>query len=423
MSRSPFYGRALSAAALASVLAPTARAAEPASPAAPAAVPAAPAPAADVSEAEEMKFTAPAPAETAVPAAPGRARTMEEVAASSELSIRAVHWRYSLNFFGDVSLSLGKPNADHLLGFALGDQDILIRGELGSNFVATTEFAMEPGDDGVGVDIERYNVRWQTPTFYLEAGRAHTQLGYWNNAYHHGRWLQLTIQRPRWVAFEDDDGVLPVHWIGVNAGGKIPVGTGHLDLSVSIGNGRGNIVDDVRTTHDYQNMKAVHASAEFVGLFKTDLRFGVSAVFDRILANSARVLVPNDDIGEMIGGVHVAYPSVPLIFIAEAYTIVHSAINHRWATFGGFGLLGYAFGRVTPYVELESFNSQGGPDPFFVQDPALVTPSGFDTFEGIGGVRIDLSDWTALKAEYRQLRFLDDGRTIYEGIVNWSWGY
>ena len=60
-----------------------------------------------------------------------RPRTMEEVAGASvqELAFRSVRWRYSLNFFGDVSMSGGKPSeGEHAFGFGLGGQDVLIRG-------------------------------------------------------------------------------------------------------------------------------------------------------------------------------------------------------------------------------------------------------------------------------------------------------
>ena len=52
-----------------------------------------------------------------------------------------------------------------------------------------------------------------------------------------------------------------------------------------------------------------------------------------------------------------------------------------------------------------------------------VVVDSFDSLKGIVGVRIDLTDWTALKAEYRQTREDDKNRTIYEGLLNWSWGF
>ena len=388
---------------------------------------------------------APAPGAAFVPAAPeppppveeagstfhasGRAQTMDEVAAglTAELSIRNVRSRYTLNFFGDTSLSMGKPTApDHFLGFGIGAQDVLIKGELGKHLAALTEFAVESGDAGFGIDVERFNVRWQSGPIYIEAGRSHTALGYWNNAYHHGRWLQLAIARPRWVAFEDSGGLLPVHWVGVTSGAKLNVGAGTLNLIASIGNGRGKIVDDVRNTGDYQSLKAIQLGAEYVGLHWPDLRIGVAGILDRIPAQATgdRPALPDQRIDEMIGSAHVAYASVPLLLVAESYLVVHRAAAQQWSTYGGFLLVGYSFGQFTPYLEVERIASRGGADPFFVPNPTAPGVPSFDTFNGIAGLRIDLSDWTALKAEYRHTRYLDSSSTtLQEFVLNWSWGF
>lgn len=108
--------------------------------------------------------------------------------------------------------------------------------------------------------------------------------------------------------------------------------------------------------------------------------------------------------------------------IVEAYVVDHRQASREWATYGGFGLLGYSFGIATPYVRLERVASRGGMDPFFMPDPTLAMAS-FDTIEGIAGLRVDISNWSALKAEYRQTRVLDRRTTSREGIVNWSWGF
>ena len=395
----------------------------------------------ETEEPTEMKFgrgapAAPGAASPAVPEpgpegtrAPRRARTMEDVAESSvgELSIRSTRWRYSLNFFGDISLSAGSPaDVDHKLGFSLGAQDVLIRGELNNNIVASTELALEPSNEGVTVDVERFNVRWQSAGWFAEAGRTHTAFGYWNNAYHHGRWLQPTIARPRWVAFEDDGGILPVHWVGAGVGARLPMGDTTLNLMATVGNGRGRIVDDVRNAGDYQAMKAFHASAELVGIGRPELRIGVAGIFDRIQGWELRAPpLANVAIDELIGSAHVAYVNVPLLLIVETYAVAHLALGHQWTTYGGFALVGYAFGRVTPYLEVERIGSRGGADPFLtIADlGGTMGTASFDTIEGIGGVRLDITDWTAIKAEYRQTRARDQNTTVYEGVVNWSWGF
>ncbi len=381
----------------------------------------------------EMKFGRSSP--PAAPPSPGpapleperhvRPRTMEEVAGSSiqELTIRNVRWRYSLNFFGDVSLSGGKPDGgEHAFGFGLGGQDVLIRGELSENIVATTEMAFETAEDGsIGVDLERFNVRWQSSRYFVEAGRTHTNFGYWTNAYHHGRWLQPTIERPRWVAFEDDGGILPVHWVGAGGGLRVPVGDATVNVQGTVGNGRGRIVDDVRNNHDYQNMKSFHASFEVVGIGRPELRAGVAGIYGTIQGQPDRP-VPND-ITEVIGAAHVAYVNVPLLFIAEGYDVAHLALGHQWTTYGGFILLGYAIGRFTPYAEVERIASKGGQDPFFIPDPMAADLPTFDSLEGLLGLRFDITDWTALKVEYRQTKAWDIHLTQYEGVLNWSWGF
>ena len=48
----------------------------------------------------------------------------------------------------------------------------------------------------------------------LEVGRFHTDIGYWNTAFHHGLWLQIPVERPHVLRFEDDGGLVPVHWVG-----------------------------------------------------------------------------------------------------------------------------------------------------------------------------------------------------------------
>jgi hypothetical protein len=237
-------------------------------------------------------------------------------------------------------------------------------------------------------------------------------------------WLQPTIERPRWVAFEDDGGLLPVHWVGLNLGARARLGGASLNLVLSVGNGRGKMVDDVRNNTDYQDAKALHGSLELVGIHWPELRAGVSAVFDRIPAQpvDVRPLLPDQPIDELIAGAHVAYGGVPLIVIVESYLVTHTAAGQRWTTMGGFALVGYQIGRVTPYGEVERFASRGGADPFFIHHVAPDAPS-FDTLEVIAGVRVDLSDWTALKAEYRQTRYTVTATDVREGVLNWSWGF
>jgi hypothetical protein len=353
---------------------------------------------------------------------------MEDVALSSlqELHFGHAKARYSLNFFGDVSFAAFSPTGpERQPTFSLGAQNFLLRGELGGHLIATTEFAIEFGEEGVaGVDLERLHVRWQEEHFFVEAGRWHTDFGYWNDAYHHGRWLQPTIERPRWVRFEDDGGLLPVHWVGLGGGASADLGAGKLRTTLSVGNGRGKIVDDVRNESDYLARKSLQATAEYIGLGLPDLRAGVSGIYGRIPPQPVEVrpALPNRPIDEWIGSVHVAYPSVPVLFIAEGYLIEHRANGHAWRTYGGFVLVGYSFGILTPYVELSRILSAGGVDPFFIPDPTAAQVASLDVLDLIPGLRLDLSDWSALKLEYQYSHLRPQG-IRHAVILNWSWGF
>src|SRR5262249_25602047 len=154
-------------------------------------------------------------------------------------------------------------------------------------------------------------------------------------------------------------------------------------------------------------------------------------MYDRIKGQPAvdatmvpvRPALPDVAIDEFIGGGHVAYPSGPLLLIAEGDGVGPKNAPHKWPRSGGFGLFGYYFRPPPPYLEIERIASSGpGPDPFFVPDPSQPGAS-LDTVGAIVGARFDLSDWTALKAEYRNTKSLDRDQVVQEGVLNWSWGF
>jgi hypothetical protein len=381
--------------------------------------------------------TAPPPAaeegsEIVFHAAP-RAPDMAALTATSmqQVHVGSTKARYAMNIFGDVDFSVGTESGTHP-SFALGTLSFLITGELEKHFVSTAEFAFEYDDvtNEVGVDIERLHVGYLGEHFFVYAGRVHTAFGYWNNAYHHGKWLQPNMERPRWVAFEDEGGLLPIHTVGLSAGTNVDAGPGQLRIIASVSNARGNVVDNIRNTFDYQNGKAVHAQLEYVGLGLPELRAGVAGMYDHIVGRPAtstdgsatRPARPDTGIDEYILSAHIAYPSYPLLFIAEGYYVMHHVPDHLFSTYGGFATLGRAFGVITPYVRGEWIGTSGGSDPFFVPDPTAPGAARFDQVDGLVGIRWDLTDWTALRVEYRATKIAHDDVT-HLGVVQWSWGF
>jgi len=428
--------------------------APPAPPLAPAtAAPVAPAPSAPAPVAPNPGAAAPSsppvapqaapgrpPGDAAAPAPPGedlemhftatRPLDMETLAERSSLETRVAgaKVRYSLNFFGDFYANVvGGKEQTTKSSFGVGSFSFLFLAELGKGFKAPAEPAIEFSEDNTpGIDLERMHLRYTTNGFWVEAGRSHVDLGYWNVAYHHGKWLQPTIDRPRIVRFEDDSGLLPIHWVGVQVGYTLPISSQmSLTTSASVGNGRGAVVDDVQSGVDKRPEKQGYGKMELKGLGHRDLRIGVSGVYGHISSQDATVrpALPDTALTETIGNAYIAFPSDPVFAVAEAYTISHGGPTRSWETYAAFVVLGYSIPPVMPYVKLERIVMTNGLDPFFVPDPTKGVPPSLDVYEGTLGARIDVSTWSAVKVEYRLSRLLtDQWITGHEGIAAWQFG-
>lgn len=375
---------------------------------------------------------------------------MQQFAESSqqELTVAGAKTRYALNLFGDVqfgaaSRSEGARRPDP--SFAVGVFDMLFTANLEKNFSMTSEFSVRYEPNTPLAELERLHLRWKpNKYFFVEVGRFHTDLGFWNVAYHHGRYLQLTVDRPRTIALHG--GLLPAHWVGAQTGLSAKVGGGTINLVGSVGTAREKQgAGGHTTTHGsaFTGVNAVHAKLEAQGYLHRDFRFGVSGVYDRIPQEEAftRPGLPDQSIDEKVGNAYIAFPSVPFLFLSEAYIIQHElnssaradVAGSKWRTFGAFALLGYQIGRFTPYVRGEYINSQVGAfffDPFYIPEPKSSGPFpvALDLKEIVGGTRIDVSDWCSVKLEYQFTAGVGTRRPelpqpgIHTGIASWSFG-
>jgi hypothetical protein len=336
--------------------------------------------------------------------------------------------------------SLRKPDP----AFAVGVFDMLFTANLEKSLSMTSEFTARYEPNAPLAELERLHLRWRpSKHFFLEVGRFHTDLGYWNVAYHHGRYLQLSVDRPRTIALHG--GLLPVHWIGAQTGVSVGIGPGTINLIGSVGTAREKIGTVGHSLHgsNFTAINGVHGKLDFSGFLHRDLHFGVSAVYDRIPGEPAFVRpgLPDQSIDEKVGNAYIALPSVPVIFIAEAYGIEHSLnssarpenVGSKWRTFGAFAMLGYQIGRFTPYIRGEYIGSEVGAyifDPYYHPEPKST--DGFkvslDAKEGIVGTRIDPSDWCSIKLEYRVLGGIGTRvaelptPVIHTAVASWSFG-
>ena len=163
----------------------------------------------------------------------------------------------NLNAYGDVDYVVAKQTATPVTNsfqsprlelFLTATQDRLA-------FLAETMFEVDNNE--FGVDIERVEVAYIfAEWFRVRAGRFHTAIGYYNDAYHHGRYFQTTVDRPEMVRFEDEGGLIPAHSVGLHADGRVPIGAaGSLRYDVDLANGRGRVPSEVgRLAADYRGI-------------------------------------------------------------------------------------------------------------------------------------------------------------------------
>lgn len=351
---------------------------------------------------------------------------MDEPEAMDDLQISAARIKLSLNMFGDGSYVLSRQaNGDLHQEFVLGALGLLARGELSPSLTAGMELVFEVDQDGATIaDLERLYLSWKIARIDVQAGRLHTPLGTWNDQYHHGLWLQLPVERPYVLRFEDDGGFLPIHWIGGLVTGHFDLGTSmRLHVTGGVGNGRGRIEDEILVGGDIDEDKSVILKVELEQPGERHWRLGASGVFDVIAAQPAdvRPSLPDQDIFELVGNAFVSYRGGQLTLLSEGYVVDHAAADRAWVSADAFALAGYSIGSFTPYVLVEWIDTFGGSDPFFVPDP-MSAPLPTALVEGLAGVRIDLSTWAALKGELRVTRFTDAGITTQGVTLNWAFG-
>ena len=119
--------------------------------------------------------------------------------------------------------------------------DIFMNARLGQNITFLSETAFESNNSNqLGVDVERLLIKYDFgDDLNIQVGRFHTSIGYWNDTYHHGEWLNTAISKPFAVNFEDSGGIIPAHLVGISFAGLRNFGDFEVDWSFQFGNGRG----------------------------------------------------------------------------------------------------------------------------------------------------------------------------------------
>jgi hypothetical protein len=321
----------------------------------------------------------PAPLQTPPPPSP---------APDPHTSMEPEPTRMQLRGFADMRFRASNES-DVPSTFSVGQLDLFMTSQLASDLNLVGEVVFEANDQNqYSVDVERLLLQFSPSDYFdIGIGRYHTAIGFYNNAYHHGAWFQTALGRPRLFEFEDDEGILPVHGVGITARGRVPSGRLGLHWIAEVGNGRRyGDAEAVQVVQDDSRYKAVNVGfllrPEWVPGFQT----GLSVYHDKPASAAGRI-------NQTITAAHVVYQGGVYEQLNEVVIIRDTPAGGgaTSTTTGVYTQLSRRFGRLSPYVRYEHLD-MAQDDPLFGALGSISGPS--------LGVRYDFRDLAALKVQW-----------------------
>ena len=322
---------------------------------------------------------------------PGLARAQSE-------ETEAVPSRPVLTFRGFADVDFGAPwgqASEDNNAFTLGQIDLYVTSRLTNSIGVLAETVLELDEQQeLAVDVERIQItyRW-SDAFRLAAGRGHTALGYWNETFHHGLLLQPTVDRPEGLKFEDDGGLLPVHFVGAELAGRAARESWDLGYVLYVANGRGPQATVVQGAADANSSKAVGGKLSLSHQGPRSFTFGGIASRDRIPANPLAGTGASE-LDETILGAHFAFSSRHAELLSEYFHIRHvqRTDGQLFTHEAGYAIGVLNTGSFHPYAGIDWTRVAVG-DPFYGPGYSSLT-------RVLVGLRWDLASFNALKLEY-----------------------
>lgn len=340
---------------------------------------------------------------------------------------------FEIRGFGDVNLrkSTLPESLDHNGSFAVGDQiDFFVSMLLTDRIDFLAEMILSEPEE---IDIpQRFHVGYIfSERLTVRIGRFHNPLGYWNPIFHHGTFTHTTIERPAFLEFEYEDGILPVHMVGIWTSGSVTPGPLIIEYDFSIANGSmidhidptsgtGGELDPMTFAGDNSRNKAVSFRLQVAPQPLSGLKimgFGNISTVEGFNSESLLVL----KVDQTILGLAAVYTTLGsgLNFLSEYYWIRN---RDRLTDLGApantmyYIQAGYTFReRLTPYARYEQLQVND-------KDPYMTALSAVDNRRGIVGIRYEVTHISALKGEIRRID-LKKGEDFSEYGVQWAFTF
>jgi hypothetical protein len=312
----------------------------------------------------------------------------------------------------DFDKGLAAQNLQYPIGatsnstFRAGEFDLFMTSQLSDNLSFLAEFvASSDQTNAFGIDLERFQLTYRPSKYFeISAGRFHTDIGYYNTAFHHGTWFSTATGRPFMYYFEDSGGPLPVHELGVTTTGLVPgSGKWNLHWTAEIGNGSsefgspnyGDGVENFASDRNHKDLNfAFYTKPEWI----SGLQVGASFLTGDLLPYSG--IVPKVD--QKISSIYAVYINGKWESLNEAVLLRHRIPDGRsYNSPLSYTQLAYRFGKYRPYFRFQENNIPNN-------DPASQFTG---RYEGPSvGVRMDFFDYAALKLQYNRI-YLRDAAT------------
>ena len=326
---------------------------------------------------------------------------------------------FELKGFGDVTYTNSTERGNDKDSFSLGMLDLYASQPIDDKMDVFVELVIET-DEVTGepvTDLERFQISYiVNDALKVRVGRFHNILGYWNTAYHHGAQLQTSVDRPAFLNFEDDGGILPAHMVGLWFSGRLKTAPATVLYGVMAGNGSrvrdgvldpNNVSDDDKTKAASFRLTIEPSAVEGLGV---GLSGNLSTIngYDSV---PAKIM----EVRQGVFSADVTYFAGDVEFIGEYYIINDEdkfVGSNDYSSSAYYAQGGYLIGEeFLPYLRYEK-TSVDENDPYFT---VLGTK---DTETMIGGLRYNLSPASSLKAE---VRGVDNGTDKFEEYaIQWA---
>ncbi|MFT4635922.1 MAG: hypothetical protein ACI854_002347 [Arenicella sp.] len=311
--------------------------------------------------------------------------------------------------FGHVDIAqFNSPPEEQNTQIDDGFQDARVALHLSSRLSSrvTTFFEAEltVTEDNTIDSLERWVVKYDIDNnSQISAGRYHAPVGYWNQHYHHGRWLQISKDRP--VQSDFGLGFLPAHYIGVMYERKIRTESLTVDLDIGLGEGR----DADLKIPDFSGPVTVKGKEAFVAQVNITpnknrkLNYGGSTWVGDLKDSDGSVFE------EQVFTAHFRYAGSVGDFLAEVSTVKHDYQSGRENTSSYGAYLQYSHrlnvleGRLRPYIRLDYLD---------IDEKDYVFSGLQSKQRQTLGIRYDVTDNSAIKFEVRHDDLKDDDLSI-----------